>query len=218
MTLASAPGLEAQSSYQMLVNSGSGGRESAGFDNLEACKQDATAFAKRYAIQAGCAETRALERWRADENYQQRAARCSEQSEVGIARKPSTYFKIFGTARDYFETPAWHRTGRPPADRGQPMKATSQPGIRERIAQGFTLVEDAVYLSLALLLAAGAIGLVGHTARIFGQVLAEGTLASGAVAVLDRVLLVLMVVELLYTVQVSFREHRKAPSPFSSWP
>ena len=87
-------------------------------------------------------------------------------------------------------------------------------GIRERIAQGFTVIEDTVYLSLALLLAAGAIGLVGHTALVFGQVLAEGTLDAGAVAVLDRVLLVLMVVELLYTVQVSFREHKIAPEPF----
>ena len=65
-------------------------------------------------------------------------------------------------------------------------------GIRERIAQGFTVIEDTVYLSLALLLAAGAIGLVGHTALV----------------------LVLMVVELLYTVQVSFREHKIAPEPF----
>lgn len=31
------------------------------------------------------------------------------------------------------------------------MKTTPRPGLRERIAQGFTLVEDAVYLSLALL-------------------------------------------------------------------
>ena len=94
------------------------------------------------------------------------------------------------------------------------MKSTPSTRIRERIALGFTLVEDVVYLSLALLLAAGAIGLVAHTARIFGQVLAEGTLATGAIAVLDRVLLVLMVVELLYTVQVSFREHKIAPEPF----
>jgi hypothetical protein len=52
-----------------------------------------------------------------------------------------------------------------------------RPGIRERIAQSFPLVEDAVYLALALLLAAGAIALVGHTARVFGRVLAEGTLS-----------------------------------------
>ena len=94
------------------------------------------------------------------------------------------------------------------------MKGSPRAGIRERLAQGFTLVEDVVYLSLAVLLAAGAIGLVGHTALVFGRVLAGGTLAVGAVAVLDRVLLVLMVVELLYTVQVSFREHTIAPEPF----
>jgi uncharacterized membrane protein (DUF373 family) len=34
------------------------------------------------------------------------------------------------------------------------------------------------------------------------------------VSVLDRILLALMVVELLYTVQVSFREHALVPEPF----
>jgi uncharacterized membrane protein (DUF373 family) len=94
------------------------------------------------------------------------------------------------------------------------MSPAPRARIRERIAQAFTVVEDAVYLSLAVLLAAAAIGLVGHTARVFGRVLAEGALAVGTAAVLDRVLLVLMVVELLYTVQVSFREHKIAAEPF----
>lgn len=115
LTLASASRPEAQSGYQMLVNFGSGWRESAGFDNLETCKHDAAAFAKKYAIQAGCAETSALERWRANENYQQRATRCSEQSEVGIAKKPSTYFTIFGTARDFFAFDTCMAQNRPPA-------------------------------------------------------------------------------------------------------
>jgi hypothetical protein len=82
------------------------------------------------------------------------------------------------------------------------MSPAPRSRIRERIALAFTYVEDVVYLALALLLAAGAIGLVANTGLIFARVLAEGTLAVGAVAVLDRVLLVLMVVELLYTVQV----------------
>ena len=97
---------------------------------------------------------------------------------------------------------------------GQAMSPAPRPRIRERIALAFTYVEDVVYLALALLLAAGAIGLVANTGLIFARVLAEGTLAVGAVAVLDRVLLVLMVVELLYTVQVSFREHKIAAEPF----
>ena len=45
LTLAPPSELEAQSSYQMLVNFGLGWRESAAFDNLETCKRDAAAFA-----------------------------------------------------------------------------------------------------------------------------------------------------------------------------
>jgi uncharacterized membrane protein (DUF373 family) len=41
-----------------------------------------------------------------------------------------------------------------------------------------------------------------------------GSLPSGAISVLDQVLLILMIVELLYTVELSFREHVLAPEPF----
>src|SRR5262249_7820115 len=39
-------------------------------------------------------------------------------------------------------------------------------------------------------------------------------LADRVVSILDRILLVLLVVEILYTVQVSFREHALLPEPF----
>jgi uncharacterized membrane protein (DUF373 family) len=42
----------------------------------------------------------------------------------------------------------------------------------------------------------------------------EGMDVRAVVSVLDRILLALMVVELLYTVQVSFREHALVPEPF----
>jgi uncharacterized membrane protein (DUF373 family) len=48
----------------------------------------------------------------------------------------------------------------------------------------------------------------------FGQHLIGGSLASNIVPLLDRILLILLVVELLYTVQVSFREHTVVPQPF----
>jgi uncharacterized membrane protein (DUF373 family) len=41
-----------------------------------------------------------------------------------------------------------------------------------------------------------------------------GRLPSGVIGVLDQVLLILMIVELLYTVQLSFREHVLVPEPF----
>jgi uncharacterized membrane protein (DUF373 family) len=43
---------------------------------------------------------------------------------------------------------------------------------------------------------------------------ATGVDVRAVVSVLDRILLALMVVELLYTVQVSFREHALVPEPF----
>ena len=46
------------------------------------------------------------------------------------------------------------------------------------------------------------------------QSLASGTLAQNIIALLDRILLVLLAVELLYTVQVSIREHTLVPEPF----
>ena len=68
---------------------------------------------------------------------------------------------------------------------------------------------------------------VKHVARIaFGVLLYEsvsashsesascGALPNAIVALLDRLLLALMVVELLYTVQISFREHALVPEPF----
>ena len=81
-------------------------------------------------------------------------------------------------------------------------------------ARGFTLVEDVVYIGLGLLLAGSSIALLIGGVITFGQHLMAGTLTSNIVPLLDRILLILLVVELLYTVQVSFREHSVMPEPF----
>ena len=47
----------------------------------------------------------------------------------------------------------------------------------------------------------------------FGQALIAGALAANVINLLDRILLILLIVELLYTVQVSFREHAVMPEP-----
>jgi len=85
---------------------------------------------------------------------------------------------------------------------------------RESITRGFIRVEDAVYVGLGTLLAAIALGLLVAAAVAFVQALLGHTLPDRAVELLDRILLVLMIVELLYTVQVSFREHALVPEPF----
>jgi uncharacterized membrane protein (DUF373 family) len=82
------------------------------------------------------------------------------------------------------------------------------------VARIFTAVEDIVYIGLGLLLAGCSLVLLVNGMITFGQNLLAGSLTTNIVSLLDRVLLILLVVELLYTVQVSFREHALMPEPF----
>lgn len=82
------------------------------------------------------------------------------------------------------------------------------------IDRTFIFVEDAVYVGLGLVLAFSALSLL-----ISGAVrIAQGTVGHGppvqVIETLDRILLVLLVIELLYTVRVSFRERAILPEPF----
>jgi len=81
-------------------------------------------------------------------------------------------------------------------------------------ARAFTVVEDIVYLGLGLLLAGSSLALLVSGIISFGQNLMARTLTGNVVPLLDRILLILLVVELLYTIQVSFREHGLIPEPF----
>ncbi len=90
----------------------------------------------------------------------------------------------------------------------------SRPAMRERIAQAFTQVEDVLYVGIGVVLAAGAIGLLINAAVTFARSIGAGAVGGSVVAVLDQLLLILMMIEILYTVQVSFREHVLVPEPF----
>jgi hypothetical protein len=90
-----------------------------------------------------------------------------------------------------------------------------KPGrARLAISDVFTHVEDAVYLALGVLLAASAGASLVNGAVAFWDAIRGGAALRGIVEVLDRILLVLMIIELLYTVKVSFREHTLVPEPF----
>jgi uncharacterized membrane protein (DUF373 family) len=93
------------------------------------------------------------------------------------------------------------------------VKEALQPN-RAWVARAFTAVEDIVYLGLGLLLAGSSIALLVSGVIGFVQGLMARTLTGNIVPLLDRILLILLVVELLYTVQVSFREHGLIPEPF----
>lgn len=95
------------------------------------------------------------------------------------------------------------------------MEETSSGAkARQVITRGLEVVEDVVYVGLGALLVAAAIALLFTTAWNFGRALMEGQLSGHIVLILDEILLVLLIIELLYTVQVSFREHTLVPEPF----
>ena len=99
----------------------------------------------------------------------------------------------------------------------EPARGDSQatPSLLRRwISQGFGRAEDVVYIGLGVLLAVNALALLLAGGLQFWEGLHAGTVSRDIVAQLDRMLLILMLVEILYTVQVSFREHVLTAEPF----
>ena len=94
------------------------------------------------------------------------------------------------------------------------MSAKPQESTRNWVAKGFSGIEDVVYVGLGVLLAGCALTLLTTAALAFWHHLLAGSLPANIVQLLDRLLLILLIIEVMYTVQVSFREHSLAPEPF----
>ena len=105
---------------------------------------------------------------------------------------------------------------RRPGDSQAPVSpaARARPPVRERVAQAFTQVEDVLYVGIGVVLAVAALGLLINAAVMFARSIGAGAIGGSVVEVLDQLLLILMMIEILYTVQVSFREHVLVPEPF----
>lgn len=91
---------------------------------------------------------------------------------------------------------------------------SAEERARAAIARALSIFEDAVYIALALMLAYTTAALLVTGAVTLWQNLMSGAQLTGLIQLLDRSLLVLMVVEILYTVRVSFRAHSLEPEPF----
>ena len=89
-----------------------------------------------------------------------------------------------------------------------------RPEPRERIASAFTVVESIVYISLGLLLTGIAFTLLVTSFISFGRIVVSGPVKFSFVELLDQILLILLIVGLLYTVQVSLRSRALGPEPF----
>jgi uncharacterized membrane protein (DUF373 family) len=94
------------------------------------------------------------------------------------------------------------------------MAKSAERDVRDRISDVFTRIEEITYIGLGVLLAAGALILLGAAAWFLFNNIFSGDIRELIVDLLDQILLILMVVEILYTVQVSFREHTLSPEPF----
>jgi uncharacterized membrane protein (DUF373 family) len=109
-----------------------------------------------------------------------------------------------------------------PSGASPPPRSSSAPGdasasataTRTWIARGYALVEDAVYVGLGVLLAATVVALLVQGFSSFVGYAWQGSIGGHVVTLLDQILLILLLVELLYTVQVSFRSHRVTAEPF----
>lgn len=86
--------------------------------------------------------------------------------------------------------------------------------LRDLLSHWFALAEDTLYVGLGLLLIAIAFTLLITEIVYFAQYVSTWTLAENVVFLLDRILLIIIFVEVLYTVQVSFRQHILRPEPF----
>jgi uncharacterized membrane protein (DUF373 family) len=86
--------------------------------------------------------------------------------------------------------------------------------LRDWFSVAFSRVEDIIYIGLGVLLSAIAAALLIAEIAFFVHYIYGGVLAANVVMLLDRILLIIIFVEVLYTVQVSFRQHLLQPAPF----
>lgn len=86
--------------------------------------------------------------------------------------------------------------------------------LRHNVTIGFSRFEDVVYIGLGLILAYSATALLITAVVALVRSAVQGAPVNAIIELIDRGLLVLLIVELLYTVKVSFREHALVPEPF----
>lgn len=108
-----------------------------------------------------------------------------------------------------------HRRGRPEHHNGMSEERQwfAHPA-RRLVVQGLSFIEDVVYVGLGVLLTIAALTLLVIALKTFVTALLARDLHGQVIGLLDQILLILLVIELLYTVQVSFRQHGLLAEPF----
>src|SRR5262249_43656221 len=95
-------------------------------------------------------------------------------------------------------------------ENGQPAEGLA----RHHVGAAFGKVELVIYLVLAVLLAATALGALAGAAKQLWEALRHWDVGTEAPRVLNELLVVLMAVEVLNTVRISIRSHMLVIEPF----
>jgi uncharacterized membrane protein (DUF373 family) len=82
------------------------------------------------------------------------------------------------------------------------------------IDRAFYIVEQVIYIFIALLLTMTAAMLIYNSVFSLLHTIFDQDFVKGTLHVIDRMLLTLMVVEILYTVKISYQSHTLTPEPF----
>lgn len=78
----------------------------------------------------------------------------------------------------------------------------------------FLMCENIIYFTIGLALVATAIFLIIHVGSSFFTAPPKDKFVTWVVEILDNTLLTLMIIEILYTIRVSIKEHALTPEPF----
>ncbi|GAB4169378.1 MAG: hypothetical protein Kow00108_03070 [Calditrichia bacterium] len=82
------------------------------------------------------------------------------------------------------------------------------------VDKAFDYVEQFVYIVIAILLSVTALLLIYNSIIAIWEATHNQDFIKGALHIIDRVLLTLMVLEILYTVRISYQSHSLSAEPF----
>jgi len=85
---------------------------------------------------------------------------------------------------------------------------------KEKVDRVLRYGEDLIYLIIALFLIVAALVLLVSSTVHFIRELQQNDSVTSALFVIDKILLVMMILEILYTVRISFKSHVLCADPF----
>lgn len=86
--------------------------------------------------------------------------------------------------------------------------------MKEKIIHSLSIVEDVIYVVVALLLTSSAILLIYNEIISFPEFFKAENQVQTVIEIISKTLLIVMVLEILYTVRITIKEHVLGPEPF----